>query len=110
MQNFRALEAPPPDPHASGGWGLCPQTPQPPAAGGFAPRSPLAFGGWGLRPQTPKTAPPHCEFLATRLAPVAALRISMDRFLASSHLEPISGRVNAASATEAVDSVKFPVG
>ena len=36
-------------------WGLHPQTPVPPAAGGFAPY-----------PQTPKTAP-HCEFLATRL-------------------------------------------
>ena len=27
MQNFQALGAPPPDPRASGGWGLCPQTP-----------------------------------------------------------------------------------
>ena len=33
-------------------WGLCPQTPVPPAAGGFAPKPP-ASGGWGLRPQTP---------------------------------------------------------
>ena len=41
MQNFRALGAPPPDPRAS--------------------------GGWGLRPQTPKPAPPHCEFLTMRL-------------------------------------------
>ena len=94
----------------------------PPVAGGFAPKPP-ASGGWGLRtqipiglrrlgapPPDPQNSPPHCEFLATRLAPAAALRISMDRFLASSHLEPISGRVNAASATEAVDSVKFPVG
>ena len=47
--------------------GALPPNPQPPAAGGFAPRPPLAAGGWGLRPQTPKTAPPHCEFLATRL-------------------------------------------
>ena len=39
MQNFRALGAPPPGPRASGGWGLCPQTPS-------------------LSPQTPKTAPP----------------------------------------------------
>ena len=54
-------------------WGLRPQTPVPPAAGGFAPKPP-ASGGWGLRPQTPigrrpqtpKTAP-RCEFLATRL-------------------------------------------
>ena len=28
MQTFRALGAPPPDPRASGGWGLRPQTPQ----------------------------------------------------------------------------------
>ena len=27
MQNFRALGAQPPDHRASGGWGLCPQTP-----------------------------------------------------------------------------------
>ena len=27
MQNFQALGAPPPIPRASGGWGLCPQTP-----------------------------------------------------------------------------------
>ena len=53
MQNFRALGAPPPDPRASGGWGLCPQTPSlrqlgasppdphwHPAAGGSAPRPP----------------------------------------------------------------------
>ena len=53
MQNFQALGAPPPEPRASGGWGLCPQTPSlrrlgalppdphwPPAAGGSAPRPP----------------------------------------------------------------------
>ena len=39
-------------------WGLRPQTPVPPAAGGFSSKPPLASGGWGLRPQTPKTAPP----------------------------------------------------
>ena len=38
-------------------WELRPQTPVPPAAGDFAPRTP-ASGSWGLRPQTPKTAPP----------------------------------------------------
>ena len=66
MQNFRALGAPPSDPCASGGWGLCPQTPSLrrleasppdpcwlPAAGGSAPR--------------PPKQPSHCEFLATRL-------------------------------------------
>ena len=57
MQNFRALGAPPPDPRASGGWGLCPQP----------PRLPLASGSWGLRPQTPPNSPPNCEFLAARL-------------------------------------------
>ena len=53
MQNFRALGAPPPDPRASRGWGLCPQTSSlrrlgasppdphwPPAAGGSATRPP----------------------------------------------------------------------
>ena len=75
MQNFRALGALPPDPRASGGWGLCPQTPSlrqlgaslpdphwPPAAGGSAPRP-------------PQTAPPHCEFLATHLRAMAAFFI-----------------------------------
>ena len=48
-------------------WGLRPQTPVSPAAGGLAPGPQLTTsGGWGLRPQTPQTAP-HCEFLATRL-------------------------------------------
>ena len=65
-----------PRPHASGGWGLCPQTPSlrrlgalppdphwPPAAGGSAPR--------------PPKQPPHCESLATRLSVVHhALNIS----------------------------------
>ena len=35
MQNFRALGAQPPDPHASGGWGICLQTPR-------LPKQPLA--------------------------------------------------------------------
>ena len=38
--------------------GALPPNPQPPAAGGFAPRPPLASCGWGLRPHTPQTAPP----------------------------------------------------
>ena len=42
--------------------GVLPPNPQPPAAGGFAPRPPLASGGWGLRPQTPQTAPPIVNF------------------------------------------------
>ena len=69
MQNFRALGAPPPDPRASAPrppclrrLGALPPNPQPPAAGGFAPRPPLASGGWGLRPQTPQTAPPIANF------------------------------------------------
>ena len=33
-------------------WGLRPQTPVPPAAGGGTPKPP-ASGSWGLRPQTP---------------------------------------------------------
>ena len=72
MQNFRALEAPPPDPRASGGWGLCPQTSSlrqleaPPPD----PHWPLAAGGSAPRP--PKQLP-HCEFLTTRLCVVSLL-------------------------------------
>ena len=58
-------------------WGL---HPQPPAAGGFAPRPPLASGGWGLRPQNPKTAP-HCEFLATRLREFTKLPTGLSFFV-----------------------------
>ena len=60
MQNFRALGAPAPDPRASGGWRLCPQTPSlrqlgasppdphwPPAAG--AP-PPLRISGYAPVP------------------------------------------------------------
>ena len=42
MQNFQALGAPPRDPRASGGWGLCPQTPKtapPLRISGYAPGS-----------------------------------------------------------------------
>ena len=55
MQNFQAQGAPPPDPRASGGWGLC--------------------------PQTPKTAPRNCEFLAM-CCPRFALCIIVWRFVA----------------------------
>ena len=73
-------------------WGLRPQSPVPPAAGGFAPeppasgagsfasRPPLASGGWGLRPQNPKTAP-HCEFLATRLREFTKLPTGLSFFV-----------------------------
>ena len=44
MQNFRALGALPPDPPASGEWGLSPQTP-------------VGLRRLGARPQNPKTAP-----------------------------------------------------
>ena len=37
MRNFRALGAPLPDPRASGGWGLCPQTAPPLRISGYAP-------------------------------------------------------------------------
>ena len=40
MKNFRTLGAEPPDPRASGGWGLCPQTPilaPPLQISGYAP-------------------------------------------------------------------------
>ena len=49
MQNFRALGAPPPEPCASGGWGLCPQTPSLRRLG--APP-----------PDPPNTPPPNANF------------------------------------------------
>ena len=56
MQNFRALEAPPPDPRASGSWGLCPRPP--------------ASSVWGLLPQTPKTVPPIANSWLLAYVPV----------------------------------------
>ena len=50
MQNFQALGAPPPNPRASGGWGLCPQTPN-------------SLQGLGAPPpDPPKTAPSIANF------------------------------------------------
>ena len=65
MENIRALGALPPDPRASGGWGLCPQTPS------------------LRRPQTPKTSPPHCEFLATRLIKLMLVSNKKANFITS---------------------------
>ena len=48
MQNFQALGAPPPNPRASNGWGLCPQTPS-------------SLRQLGAEPQN---SPLNCEFLA----------------------------------------------
>ena len=48
MQNFRALGAPPPDPRASGGWGLCPQTP--------------SLRQLGASPPDPPNSPPIANF------------------------------------------------
>ena len=66
MQNFRALGAPPPDPRASGGWGLCPQTPSHRQLGASPPDPHWSPAAGGSAPRPPKQ-PPHCEFLATRL-------------------------------------------
>ena len=46
MQNFQALGAPPPDPRAYGGWGLCPQTPN-------------SLWQLGAPPPDPQTQPPQ---------------------------------------------------
>ena len=54
MQNFRALGAPLPDPRASGGWGIRPQTPSFRQLGAWPPDPhwPSVAGGSALRPQT----------------------------------------------------------
>ena len=66
MENFRALGAPPPDPRASGGWGLCPHTPSLRRLGAL-PHTPIGLRRLGAPPPDPQNSPPHCEFLATRL-------------------------------------------
>ena len=79
MQNFRALGAPPPHPRASGGWGLCPQTPSlrrlgasppdphwPPAAGGSAPRPPKQPPPLPISGYAPVYRPGTAGFIALR--------------------------------------------
>ena len=65
MQNFRAPMADFQkqifEPRASGGWGLCPQTPSLQQLS-LRPQPPLTFGGWRLRPQTQKLAPHIANF------------------------------------------------
>ena len=48
-QNFRALGAPPPNPRASGGWGLCPKTP-------------IGRRRLGDPPPDPQNSPPIANF------------------------------------------------
>ena len=66
MQNFRALVAPPPDPHASSGWGLCPQTPSLRRLG-LRPQTPIGLRRLGAPSPDPQNSLPHSEILATRL-------------------------------------------
>ena len=73
MQNFRALGAPPPEPRASGGWGLCPQTPSLRRLGASSPDPHWSPAAGGSAPRPPKQ-PPHCEFLATRLFVLLAVK------------------------------------
>ena len=58
MQNFRALGAPPPDPRASGGWGLCPQTPSVRQRGASPPDPHWHPAAGGSAPRPPKQPPP----------------------------------------------------
>ena len=58
MQNFRALGAPPPHPRASGGWGLCPQTPSLRQLGASPPDPHWLPAAGGSAPRPPKQPPP----------------------------------------------------
>ena len=58
MQNFRALGAPPPHPRASGGWGLCPQTPSLQRLGASPPDPHWPSAAGGSAPRPPKQPPP----------------------------------------------------
>ena len=60
MQNFQALGAPPPDPRASGGWGLCPQTPN-------------SLWRLGAQPPDPQTQPPQSRI--SSYAPAALCNV-----------------------------------
>jgi len=51
-KNRRELGDPPPNPLASGGWGLCSQTPSLQRSG--TPRPPLASGSWERSTQIPR--------------------------------------------------------
>ena len=62
MQIFRALGALPPDPRASGGWGLCPQTPSLRQLGAFPPDHHWPPAAGGSAPRPPQTAPSIANF------------------------------------------------
>ena len=64
---FRALGAPPPDPRASGDWGLYPQTPSLWQLGASPPDPHWHLAAAGSA---------HCEFLATRLTPSVMQKFS----------------------------------
>ena len=57
MQNFRALGAPPLDPRAYGGWGLCPQTLSLRRLGAKPP-DPIGLRRLGAKPPDPPYSPP----------------------------------------------------
>ena len=61
MQNFRALGAPPPDPRASDGWGLRPQTPSLRQLGA-SPPDPHWPPAAGAPPPNPRNSPPIANF------------------------------------------------
>ena len=85
MQNLRALGAKPPDPSASGGWELCPQAPQ------TAPR--LRISGSRL------------NMVSKQNYPTIVLFLNNNSYIFQ---KSISGRVDRASVTEAVDSSSIP--
>ena len=58
MQNFRALGAPPPDPRASGGWGLYSQTFSLRQLGAWPPDPHWPPAAEGSAPRPPKQTPP----------------------------------------------------
>ena len=58
MQNFRVLGAPPPDPRASGGWGLCTQTTSHQRLEALPPDPYYPPEPEGSTPRPPNTAPP----------------------------------------------------
>ena len=80
MQNFRALGALPPDPRASGGWGLCPQTPSLRQLGALPPDPHWPPAAGGSAPRPPKQPPPIANFWLRACARyIVNLRVNINR-------------------------------
>ena len=80
MQNFLALGAPPPDPHAFGCWGFFPQTPSLQRLGA-SPPDPIGLRQLGAQPPDPQNSPPIANFWLRAWYQLRAMRSNVKTFL-----------------------------